>query len=88
MIKTKQVLLSDEKIALLFETQGHSGLLAQSVAKEQLKQVAEWGNEPCPHSQLPSDTSNCYQPLNLTPLKKRECPECWQSLLKELEGKP
>ncbi|KKL82860.1 hypothetical protein LCGC14_1980510, partial [marine sediment metagenome] len=57
MIKTKQVLLSDEKIALLFETQGHSGLLAQSVAKEQLKQVAEWGNEPCPHSQLPSDTS-------------------------------
>lgn len=41
--------------------------------KAQLKAVAEWGDEECPH------TIASYLRF------KRECLECWQALLKEVE---
>ena len=47
---------------------------ATTVAKSQLKQVMEWGEERCPH---PSTFDG--QCLN----HKRMCPECWQALKKE-----
>jgi len=46
----------------------------QQVARAQLKRVAEWGNEPCPHP-------STFDGQRLT--KKKNCPDCWQVLLKE-----
>ena len=42
------------------------------VAKTQLKRVVEWAEEDCLH--FPTIT-----------MSKRQCTECWQSLLKEEE---
>ena len=40
------------------------------VFKAGLKEVVEWGEEPCPH-------------FLTIGMKKRACPECWQAQLKE-----
>ena len=44
----------------------------KAIAKEQIKNVYEWGEEPCEEH---------HQDM----VFKRECYYCWQSLLKELE---
>jgi len=40
------------------------------ILKAQLKKIYDWGNEPCPH--WVGDL-------------KRECPDCWQTLLEEIK---
>ena len=39
-----------------------------------IREVVEWGNEPCPHP-------STFDGQKLT--KKKNCPECWKSQLKE-----
>lgn len=46
------------------------------ISKAQLKKVAEWGNEPCPHI--------LTQIMDGSETKKRNCEACWQALLKEV----
>lgn len=47
----------------------------RAIRDAQLKRVAEWGNEPC---QIHTNS--------LAPIKvKRECPYCWQELIKEAQ---
>lgn len=45
--------------------------------KHTLKQVIEWGNEPCPHLATLSDG---------LPAAKRHCYQCWAELAKEVEN--
>lgn len=45
--------------------------IAERVAKAQLKNVADWGDEPCPHV--------------FTCRGKHWCGECWEALLKEIK---
>jgi len=45
--------------------------------KDGRRGLIEWGDDICPHGTLTADTSVA---------SKRECGECWQTLLKELEG--
>ncbi len=50
------------------------------IAKAQLKAVMEWGNGEClEHPYRSRDKGEAYN------RKKHRCPECWQSLLKEIE---
>jgi len=52
----------------------------RQIAKAQLRNVVEWGNEDCPHNPaIPN--SRVFRHA----LKKRQCEECWQALLKEIE---
>jgi len=44
------------------------------VARIQLKKVAEWGKETCPHD-LFGEGTQCF---------KHACDECWQALKKEV----
>lgn len=56
-----------------------------AVAQKQLNEVAEWGNEPCPHHI--KEREEFGDPVlegEITP-QKRECGKCWQLLL-EKEG--
>jgi len=47
-----------------------------NVAKAQLKKVATWGIDECPHeTPMPSYHVNSYF--------KRACPECWRVLMGE-----
>lgn len=45
----------------------------------QLKKLAEWGNTPCPHSQIMKEGLVFHNKA------KRECSGCWQTLLKGCE---
>ena len=48
------------------------------IAKAQLKKVAEWGNEKCPHIVDLGEVGTMGLP-------NRACVKCWQALLKEVE---
>ena len=50
--------------------------------KAQAKKIAEWGNEIC-SEHLPKWKGSVD--LMGGVLSKRECPKCWQELLKEIE---
>ena len=87
MIKTKQVLLNDEEIQQeiggsleVFMGIEHN---LPKILKAQLKKVVEWGDEECFKHPFTSDLKE--EEYNR---KRHRCPECWQSLLKELEDKP
>ena len=76
------ILLTDEEIRLSLQSRPKITDMQslvdnlQFVAKAQLKKFGEWGKESCPHK-------NGVMKLFNEP--KRECPECWQALLKEME---
>ena len=55
----------------------------RKVTKAQLKKVVEWGDEECFKHPFPSDLME--EEYNR---KRHRCPECSQSLLKEIEDKP
>ncbi len=57
---------NDEYKAIIYEQRIY--------AKAQLKKMAEWGDETCPHKYDPPFNGH-----------KRECSYCWQSLLDEVE---
>ena len=81
----EQILLTPEEIVSIVKE--HDGDLVQMwntevvegtlrvdscmnyVLKAQLKNVVEWGNEWCPDS----------------PIKRWQCSQCWQALIKEVE---
>ena len=69
----KQVGLTDEEISNALDEQfGTDKERFQFVAQAQLKKVVEWGNE------------DCLAELHRGG-KRRNCPECWQSLLDEVK---
>ncbi len=58
-------------------------VVAQAQDRKTRKKIHDWGNEPCPHR-----NSDFPYPDNVPPelqILKRECRDCWQSLLKEGE---
>lgn len=70
------ILLNDEEIwDKIGETSTTYEEDLQTIAKAQLKKVAEWGFGACPHN-----------PENLQ-ARRAYCPVCWQELLKEVEQK-
>ncbi|KKL57200.1 hypothetical protein LCGC14_2237790 [marine sediment metagenome] len=77
------MLLSPEEIQYIVESSPHGDRLVEThdmvIAKAQLKQVVEWGDEPCPHSKVPCSDGVPYGD------RKHGCSECWQALKKEVE---
>ena len=70
------ILLSPEEIRRLLHAEDgeliHGNLtISNIIAKAQLKQIVEWENEPCPHTNNP----NYFKP-------RRDCDVCWQVLKK------
>lgn len=56
-------------------------LTNRRTAQAQLKKVVKWGYESCPHAKI--FTTKIGVPYSTK--YKRECSECWQALLKEVE---
>lgn len=56
------------------DTSKWAGRLLAYALQAQLKKVYEWGNEVC------------TEPHHSGDLKRCECENCWQELLKEIEG--
>lgn len=50
------------------------------IAQAQLKKVAEWGEGDCEHN-----PPNPFSQILRKGLPRKDCPECWQELLKEVE---
>ena len=77
------ILLSDEEITQIINKEHNLRGVRDSdraIAKEQLKQVVEWGNEDChEHSYRSKLKREEYN------RKRHRCFECWQDLLKEIE---
>ena len=48
--------------------------IISDTCKAQSKKVVEWGDETCKEHQVSNNTQ-----------RRRECTQCWQSLLKEIE---
>ena len=81
------MLLKDEEILGLLKTgewlagfHNHKVYRGSVIAKAQLKKVVEWCDAPCLEHPKTDDSygkpyTNCHS----------DCPECWQSLLKEIE---
>jgi len=84
------ILLSDEEIEVVKKYANNppvvDGMLTfhiydeqRAIAKAQLKKVGEWGDGDCnehPYAAYPTGTRF---------LQRKDCPDCWQSLLKETE---
>jgi len=74
------VLLTPERIAKVLDIEFKGNIRGsdfvdegRAVAKDQLREVVEWGEEICP----------CE--VNTLPrFHKRECPKCWQALRREV----
>ncbi len=81
------ILLSDEEIKEAYRSCSVGGFIKsmggfeveKAIAKAQLKQVVEWGDEPCPHSKVPYSDGVPYGD------RKHGCSECWQALKKKVE---
>ncbi len=44
-------------------------ILLEHIAKKQLRNVSEWGNQDCPHNDCPHEV-----------VYKRHCSKCWETL--------
>ncbi len=73
---TKKEILLALGLSGNYECWNYDYLLAQAAQLDGARQVREWGDGRCPHT----------DPL-LTYYERRTCGECWKSLLKELEVK-
>ncbi|KKN73842.1 hypothetical protein LCGC14_0396440 [marine sediment metagenome] len=59
-------------ISVTIFLQSECQAVAKAEQKNTLKQVIEWGNEKCKHSNYL--------------MKKKGCPYCWQELIKEVDS--
>ena len=51
----------------------------RAIAKEQLKEVGDWGDEDC------YDHNEAQRKEQGWRVKRRECPLCWEALLQEVK---
>lgn len=56
-----------------FTSEGCHKHIEKALFKAGIKEVVDWGEEPCPH----------WISKNHTRRMKRLCPDCWQAFLKE-----
>ena len=88
----RQVGLTDEEISKIVDkyfafgypdgAYGVNGGVVKQATKAQLKKVVEWSNEDCDdhiHSHVKDNE------LQHSKIRRRECPLCWQALLREIQ---
>ena len=71
--------LTDEEISRALRNQGYTDEVyaeLEVVAKAQLKNVVDWGNEPCIEHK---------HGRRIDTVPRRFCSECWQALLEEIK---